>query len=148
AGVKPAAVGAAPRFAAHALRGLADCVGIDASHPGTCPRNRDGPVSVSTSTFHRTTMMDTTPSGVGTGKPPRRIPLSPTAAVLLAISIGLCGGYLDLLVMCFVKSFWDQDGYFRTGRDFLWTVPVGHAVLLIFVAVLLAVVGRRRHRAP
>jgi arylsulfatase A-like enzyme len=93
-------------------------------------------------------MMDPTPSGVGAGKPPRLIPLSPTSAVLLAISIGLCGGYVDLLVMCFVKSFWDPDGYFRTGRDFLWTVPVGHVVLLIFVAVLLAVFGRRRHRVP
>ena len=47
-----------------------------------------------------------------------------------------------------VKSFWDPDGYFRTGRDFLWTVPVGYVVLLMFVAVLLAVFGRRRPRVP
>ena len=93
-------------------------------------------------------MMDTTPSGAGTVNPPCRTPLSPTAAVLLAISIGLCGGYLDLLVMFFVKSFWDEEGYFRTGRDFLWTVPVGHVVPLIFAAVLLAVVSWRRRRVP
>ena len=87
--------------------------------------------------------MDTTPPGAGTVRPPSRTALSPTAAVLLAISIGLCGGYIDLLVMFFVKSFWDEEGYFRTGRDFLWTVPVGHVVPLIFAAALLAV-GRRR----
>ena len=84
-------------------------------------------------------MMDPTPSGVGTGKPARRIPLSPTPAVVLAISIGLCGGYVDLLVMCFVRSFRDPDGYFRTGRDFLWTVPIGHLVMLNIVAVPIAV---------
>ena len=65
--------------------------------------------------------MDTTPPGAETGKPPRPIPFSPPAAVLLAISIGLGAGYLDLLVMFFMKSFWDEEGYFRTGRDFLWT---------------------------
>ena len=67
---------------------------------------------------------------------------------MLAISIGLCGGYLDLLVMYLVKSFRDEEGYFRTGRDFLWTVPVGHVMLLLFPAVLLAIASRRRRRVP
>ena len=34
---------------------------------------------------------------------PSRIPLSPAAAVLLAISFGLCAGYLDLFLMLFKK---------------------------------------------
>ncbi len=92
--------------------------------------------------------MDATPPEAGTGKLPSRIPLSSRAAVLLAISIGLCGGYLDLLVMYLVKSFRDEEGYFRTGRDFLWTVPVGHVMLLLFPAVLLAIASRRRRRVP
>ena len=92
--------------------------------------------------------MDIAPPGVGAGKPPSRIPLSRKATALLVISIGLCGGYLDFLAMAFVKHFRDEEGYFRTGKDFLWTVPVGHVLLLIFPALLLAVVGRRRRRVP
>jgi arylsulfatase A-like enzyme len=90
--------------------------------------------------------MNAAPPEPGTCRGPMPIPVSPTAAVLLAISIGLCAGYLDLLFMVFLKCFWDEEGYFRTGRDFLWTVPVGHVVLLMIPAVLLAVVGRRRRR--
>src|SRR5271168_1540915 len=92
--------------------------------------------------------MNATPPESETRRGPMRIPLTPRAAVMMAISIGLCGGYLDLLVMVFLKYFWDDEGYFRTGRDFLWTVPVGHVVLLVIPAVLLAVVSRRRRRAP
>ncbi len=91
-------------------------------------------------------LMDTKPAGVGSAKSPGRIPLSWTAAILLAISLGLCAGYLDLLVMVSRKHLWDEEGYFRTGRDFLWTVPAGHAVLLVIAAVLAIVVSRIRRR--
>jgi arylsulfatase A-like enzyme len=57
---------------------------------------------------------------------------------------GLAGGYLDLALMLVRKSFLDEDGYFRTGRDFLWTVPVGHAIFLMIAGVAVAAVNRRR----
>jgi arylsulfatase A-like enzyme len=70
-----------------------------------------------------------------------RIPLSPTAAVLLAISLGLCGGYLDLGLIVF-KRFWlNPEGSFRSARDFPWTVPVSHAILLAISGVVVAAVG-------
>ncbi len=78
--------------------------------------------------------------------PARRISLSPTAVVLLALSFGLCAGYLDLGIMLFKKVCWDKEGYIRTGRDFLWTVPVGHAVLLMVPGLMVAVVNRLRPR--
>jgi arylsulfatase A-like enzyme len=93
-------------------------------------------------------IMDISPPGVGIGKPPSQIPCSRKATAFLVISIGLCGGYLDFLAMFVVKHFRDEEGYFRTGKDFLWTVPIGHVLLLIFPVLLLAVVGRGRRRAP
>ncbi len=77
-------------------------------------------------------------------RPPGRVPLSPIAAVLMALSFGLCAGYLDLGIILFKKVCWNKEGYFRTGRDFLWTVPVGHAVLLMIPGLLVAVVNRLR----
>ena len=52
--------------------------------------------------------MDTPPPKPAARRPPSRVPLSPTAAVLLAISFGLCGGYLDLFLMLFKKFYWDR----------------------------------------
>src|SRR5262249_48047282 len=49
-----------------------------------------------------------------------RIPLSPTSAVQLAITIGLCGGYLDLFLMLFRDLWWVDVWNHRFGRDFLW----------------------------
>ena len=89
---------------------------------------------------------DTPPPKRAARRPPSRVPLSPTAAVLLAISFGLCGGYLDLLFMLFKKFCWDQEGFLRSGRDFPWTVPVGHAVLLLIPGVVIAAVSRLRPR--
>ena len=44
------------------------------------------------------------------------------------------------------KYFWHNDGYFRTARDFPWTVPLGHAVLLFlpgtFLVAAVRVCGR------
>jgi hypothetical protein len=65
------------------------------------------------------------------------------AAVLLAISIGLVGGYLDLLIIVLRKYFWNPEGYFRTARDFPWTVPLGHALLLLIPGLVVAAVNRR-----
>jgi arylsulfatase A-like enzyme len=75
---------------------------------------------------------------------PSRIPLSPTAAVLLAIAFGLCGGYLDLGLILFKKLCLNPEGSFRSARDFPWTVPVSHAVLLVIPGVVVAAVNRIR----
>jgi hypothetical protein len=77
---------------------------------------------------------------------PSRVPLSPTAAVLLAISFGLCGGYLDLSFMLLTKICWDEERFVRSGRDFPWTVPVAHAVLLLIPGAASAAVSRLRPR--
>jgi arylsulfatase A-like enzyme len=74
---------------------------------------------------------------------PRQIPLSPAAAMLLAISLGLCGGYLDVGITLLSKYCWNRDGYFRNARDFPWTVPVGHAVLLLVPGLVLAALSCR-----
>ena len=75
---------------------------------------------------------------------PSQIPLSPTAAVLLAIAFGLCGGYLDLGLILFKKLCLNPEGSFRSARDFPWTVPVSHAVLLVIPGVVVAAVNRIR----
>jgi len=93
-----------------------------------------------------TALLDTTPPEPGTRCSPNGVPLSATDAVFLAISFGLAGGYLDLLFMVFKKYSWSDEPYFLSGRDFLWTVPVGHVVLLAIPGVLLAAVNRLRPR--
>src|SRR5580704_1832611 len=70
-------------------------------------------------------------------------PLSSTAALVLALSFGLAGGYLDVLIIVLAKYFWNTEGYFRTARDFPWTVPAGHALLLLIPGVAVAVLNRR-----
>ena len=90
--------------------------------------------------------MEPTPPEPAARRPPGRIPLSPTAAVLLAISFGLCGGYLDLGVIVFKRYCWNPEGSFRSARDFPWSVPVGHAVLLAIPGVVVAAVNRLRPR--
>src|SRR5262245_7816950 len=77
---------------------------------------------------------------------PGLVPLSPSAAVLLAVSFGLCGGYLDVAFMLIRKFCWDQEGFVRSGRDFPWTVPVAHAVLLLIPGAAIAAVSRLRPR--
>jgi hypothetical protein len=79
-------------------------------------------------------------------RPPSRIPLSPAAAILLAISFGLCAGYLDLFLMLFRKLYWQDEWILRIGRDFPWTVPVAHAALLLIPGTLIAALGRIRPR--
>jgi arylsulfatase A-like enzyme len=88
--------------------------------------------------------MDTTPPETAARRSPSRIVLSPTGAILLAISFGLCAGYLDLGFILFKRLCWNAEGYFRTARDFPWTVPIGHAVLLLIPGVVVASVNRIR----
>lgn len=57
---------------------------------------------------------------------------------------GLCGGYLDLFLMLFRKQWWIDGWILRIGRDFLWTVPAAHAVLLLIPGMLIAAVCRLR----
>ncbi|HKI18106.1 MAG TPA: hypothetical protein VKA15_09505, partial [Isosphaeraceae bacterium] len=92
-------------------------------------------------------MSDTTLPEPGT----RRVPgqqglLSPMAAILLPISCGLAGGYLDLAIIVLKKCFWNRLKNYGSGGDFPWSVPVGHVVLLVIPGVLLAVVCRIRPR--
>ena len=85
--------------------------------------------------------MDTRSAKPAARNPPSRIPLSPAAAILLAISFGLCAGYLDLVLMLFKKLYWNDEWIIRFGRDFPWTVPVAHAVLLLIPGMVLAVLS-------
>jgi arylsulfatase A-like enzyme len=75
---------------------------------------------------------------------PRRSGLSATSLVALVIAFGLIGGYVDVCAVVFKKYFWDEDRYFWEGRDFPWTIPVAHVVLMLIPAILVAIVNRVR----
>jgi arylsulfatase A-like enzyme len=64
--------------------------------------------------------------------------------LLLAVALGLCSGYLDLVLLTLKKHWWGDLRYFGSGRDFPWTIPVAHVVLLFIPGLLLAVVSRLR----
>ena len=85
------------------------------------------------------------PARTGSRRMPRKA-LSPRAAILLAISFGLCGGYLDLFLMLFKKLYWNDEWILRHGRDFPWTVPVAHAILLLIPGMVIATASRLRPR--
>ena len=86
--------------------------------------------------------MESTPTESVVGRPHGRLPVSPMGSVLLAISFGVCGGYLDLGFIVFKKFFLNHEGSFRVARDFPWTVPVSHALLLLIPGLVVAVVNR------
>ena len=88
--------------------------------------------------------MENTSPEPGRRRGPSRVFLSPTGTVLLAIALGLCGGYVDLVVILFRKYCWNDLRYFWSGRDFLWSVPVVHAFLLAVAGLLVALVNRAR----
>ena len=67
---------------------------------------------------------------------------SPAGTILLAIALGLCGGYLDLVVMIVMKYCWNDLRYFWSGSDFPWSVPIAHAFLLGLAGTLVALVKR------
>ena len=88
--------------------------------------------------------MDRTPPEISARRSTRRTPVAPRATLLLAISFGLGAGYLDVGAHFFKKYCWNSEGYFRNARDFPWTVPVGHAVLMLVPGIAVAAVNRFR----
>ena len=86
--------------------------------------------------------------GMSTPSPETRVPrvrgwmsLTPGRTILLAILFGLCGGYLDVLITVLGKYCWSREGYFGNARDFPWTVPAGHAMLLLIPGLLIAMLN-------
>lgn len=75
---------------------------------------------------------------------PGRLVLSPICAVVLAISMGLCAGFLDLAVIVVKKTCWNKERSFRAAKDFPWTVPTAHAALMAVAGSAVAVVNWRR----
>ena len=53
-------------------------------------------------------------------------------------------GFLDLGALLIKKYCWNSEGYFRNARDFPWTVPVGHAALMVVPALVVTAVNRVR----
>ena len=49
-------------------------------------------------------------------------------------------------MMIFRKLYWSDLRYFGSGRDFVWSIPVVHVVLLLIPGVLLAAISRIRTR--
>ena len=93
-------------------------------------------------------LMDKIPPEIPAGRPPHRTHVaSPMATILLAISFGLCAGFLDLGALLFKKYCWNSEGYFRNARDFPWTVPVGHAALMVVPGLVVIAVNRFRPRS-
>ena len=74
----------------------------------------------------------------------RPCPLTPKTAMILAVGIGLAGGYLDLLMVTVKKYWWSDLGHFENARDFPWSVPVAHVVLLLIPGLLLTAMTRVR----
>ena len=69
--------------------------------------------------------MESRPTEPAARRRPGRIPLSPTAAVLLAISFGLCGGYLDLGSSLFKKYCLESRGVLSNCEGFPLDRPGG-----------------------
>jgi arylsulfatase A-like enzyme len=88
--------------------------------------------------------MPPTPTELSAPLPQNAMQLPPGVAVLLAIGFGLWGGYLDLLVILFKKFFLNPEGSFRAPRDSLWTIPIGHAILLLVPGLAVAALNRIR----
>ncbi|MHB1560940.1 MAG: sulfatase [Isosphaeraceae bacterium] len=82
--------------------------------------------------------MDPTPPAFPDRPAPPRMALTPSSAVLLAIALGLCGGYLDVGFIVLKRFLLNPEGYYRSPRDFPWTVPLGHAALLVIPGLLIA----------
>ena len=88
--------------------------------------------------------MDTAPPERPDRGPRSRVALTPASVILLSIAIGLCAGYLDLAIIVFKKFCWNPEGYYRVARDSPWSVPVGHAALMILPGALIAGLCRWR----
>ena len=66
----------------------------------------------------------------------------PTTAIVMALTFGLCAGFLDSGLIVFKRWFLNPEGYYRTARDFPWSVPVGHAALMVIPGFVVAILGR------
>jgi arylsulfatase A-like enzyme len=82
---------------------------------------------------------------------PRPLPGEPSrvsakALLLLAISCGLAGGYLDVTIIFLKKLTADPPKNYENAADFPWSVPVGHVVLLLIPGMFLTIFGWLRSR--
>jgi arylsulfatase A-like enzyme len=69
-----------------------------------------------------------------------------TARSILALAalFGLVGGYLDVLLIYLKKDVFHASMYFNQGRNFAWTVPLGHLAILVAVGAIVAAIHRLR----
>src|SRR5262249_22491849 len=86
-------------------------------------------------------------SRAGHGRPARgsdggRARPSRGVAVSMAICLGLGAGYLGVLLIVLRRVFLNPEGYYRIARDFPWSVPVGHAALMVIPGVAVAAMGQ------
>ena len=58
--------------------------------------------------------MNSNPAEIPLRCPPRRTSLSPMAMILLAISFGICAGYLDVGAVVIKKYYLNSEGHFVT----------------------------------
>jgi arylsulfatase A-like enzyme len=70
--------------------------------------------------------------------------LSPKSAILLAVSLGLAAGYLDLAIIVYKKYARNGLKNYANAADFPWTVPLGHVLLVLIPAVVLALASAAR----
>jgi arylsulfatase A-like enzyme len=91
------------------------------------------------------------PVGTPASQPSRMVrrnsgemPLSPGAGILMAISFGICAGFLDLFLILCKKFYLADEWIVRSGRDFPWTLPVSHAVWLLIPGAMIAAMSRLR----
>ncbi|QEH39042.1 Arylsulfatase [Aquisphaera giovannonii] len=70
-------------------------------------------------------------------------PATPVAVLLMAAWLGLVAGYVDVGEVVLKRFALNPEGSYRTARDFLWTVPLGHVALMLPPAAVLALVTWR-----
>ncbi len=90
--------------------------------------------------------MNATPPGLGPRRSAGNRKLSSRAAIGLAISFGLFAGYLDIAFIVVRKLIAAYPSSFKNAADFPWTVPAGHAVLMLVPGVLVSAVAAFRPR--
>ena len=49
---------------------------------------------------------------------PRPASVTGWVMIVLAVSFGLCAGYLDIAILVFKKYYWNSEGYFRNAERF------------------------------
>jgi arylsulfatase A-like enzyme len=68
---------------------------------------------------------------------------SPATVLLLATSIGLMAGWLDLGLMIVNRRLIHGD-FYRLGEHFVWLIPLGVAVVVLVPGMVLALIARMR----